>query len=92
MPIPTSAETEAIARQLAALRGQTVEEVVSAALRAELMRERRGRSAAPPVELTPTQRAKVERIMELVRAAGPASGDAAQDLTAFLYDDQGLPS
>src|SRR3954464_9356815 len=65
MPIPTSAETEAIARQLATLRGQTVEEVVSAALRAELMRERRGRSAAPPVELTPAQRAKVERIMEL---------------------------
>jgi hypothetical protein len=58
MPIPTSAETEAIARQLAALRGQTVEEVVSAALRAELMRERRGRSAAPPVELTPAQRAE----------------------------------
>jgi hypothetical protein len=92
MPIPTSAETEAIARQLAALRGQTVEEVVSAALRAELMRERRGRSAAPPVELTPEQRAKVERIMELVRAAGPAGGDAGQDPTAFLYDDQGLPS
>ena len=92
MPIPTSAETEAIARQLAALRGQTVEEVVSAALRAELMRERRGRSAAPPVELTPAQRAKVERIMELVRAAGPAGGDAARDPTAFLYDDHGLPS
>ena len=92
MPIPTSAETEAIARQLAALRGQTVEEVVSAALRAELMRERRGRSAAPPVELAPAQRAKVERIMELVRAAGPADGDAARDPTAFLYEDQGLPS
>jgi hypothetical protein len=92
MPIPTSAETEAIARQLAALRGQTVEEVVSAALRAELMRERRGRSAAPPVDLTPAQRAKVERIMELVRAAGPAGGDEGRDPTAFLYDDQGLPS
>ena len=91
MPIPTTAETEAIARQLAALRGQTVEEVVSAALRAELMRERRDRSAAPPVELTPAQRAKVERIMELVRAAGPAGGNEGRDPTAFLYDDQGLP-
>jgi hypothetical protein len=30
--------------------------------------------------------------MELVRAAGPAGGDAARDPTAFLYDDQGLPS
>ena len=90
MPIPTSPETEAIARQLAALRGQSVEEAVSAALRAELVRERQSRGAAPATELTPTQRAKVERIMELVRAAGPAGAD--EDPTAFLYDDQGLPS
>jgi hypothetical protein len=90
MPIPTSAETEAIARQLAAMRGQTVEEVVSVALRAELMRERESRSAVTSAELTPTQRAKVEHVMELVRAAGPAG--TGEDPTAFLYDDQGLPS
>jgi len=91
MPIPASAETEALVRQLAALRGQTVEEVVSTAVRAELRRERQNRSAATPAELTSAQRAKVERIMELVRAASPPAGGVKSDPTAFLYDDQGLP-
>lgn len=90
MPIPASAETEAIARQLASMRGQTIEEVVSVALRAELVRERQRRGAVPPAEPTPVQRTKVEHIMELVRAAGPAGAD--EDPTAFLYDDLGLPS
>lgn len=89
MPIPATAETEAIARQLAAMRGQTVEEVVSVALRAELARERQRRRATPPADLTPVQRTKVEHIMEVVRAAGPAG--AGGDPTAFLYDDRGLP-
>jgi len=89
MPIPASAETEAIARLLARMRGQTVEEVVSVALRAELVRERQRRGAAPPAEPTPVQRASIDRIMELVRAAGPAG--AGGDPTAFLYDDLGLP-
>lgn len=91
MPIPASTETEAVARQLAALRGQTVDEAVATALRAELVRERRSRKVAAPAALSPPQRAKVDRIMELVRAAGPAVGDASGDPTAFLYDDRGLP-
>jgi len=90
MPIKANAEIEAMADQLAALRGQSVEEVVAAALRAELAREPRDRRLSRPVNLAPSQRAKVARILELVRAAGPASAEGA-DRSAFLYDDQGLP-
>jgi len=89
MPIPTNAETEAIAYQLAALRGQSVEDVVSTALRAELARERQTRGTTPPADLAPGQRAKVDRIMALVRAAGPAG--TGGDPTAELYDEHGLP-
>lgn len=91
MPIPASAETEAIAHQLAALRGQSVDEAVAAALRAELVRERRVRQVPPPAELEPSQRAKVELILELVRAANAAESPEAGDPTAFLYDKHGLP-
>lgn len=91
MPIPASAETEAIARQLAALRGQSVDEAVAAALRAELVRERHGRRAASPAELEPSQRVKVERILELVRAANVAEPPEAGDPTTVLYDEHGLP-
>jgi hypothetical protein len=91
MSIQTSAETEVIASQLAALRGQTIDQVVSAALRSELIRERQAH-VTTPVILSATQRAKVERIMELVRAAGRAGDNANTDPTAFLYDDQGMPA
>jgi len=90
MPIKANAEIEAMANQLAALRDQSVEEVIAAALRAELAREPNGRYLARPAKLRSSQRAKVTRILELVRAAGPASTDN-EDRTAFLYDDQGLP-
>jgi len=90
MPIKANAEIEAMADQLAALRGQSVEEVVAAALRAELAREPKDRRLSSPGKLTPSQRAKVARILELVRAGGPATAEGA-DRSAFLYDDQGLP-
>lgn len=90
MPIKANTEIEAMADQLAALRGQSVEEVVAAALRAELAREPRARYLARPAKLASSQRAKVTRILEMVRAAGPASAGGG-DRTAFLYDDQGLP-
>jgi len=90
MPIKANAEIEAMADQLAALRGQSVEEVVAAALRAELAREPKGRYLSRPARLASSQRAKVTRILEMVRAAGPASVEGG-DRTAFLYDDQGLP-
>ncbi len=49
----------------------------------------RAHRAQSALVLTPAQRAKVDHIMELVRAAGPA--EVAGDPTAGLYDDQGLP-
>jgi hypothetical protein len=90
MPIKANAEIQAMADQLAALRGQSVEEVVAAVLRAELARELKGRRLSRPVKLARSKRAKVARIMDMVRSAGPASGDGG-DRTAVLYDDQGLP-
>jgi hypothetical protein len=90
MPIKANAEIEAMADQLAALRGQSVDEVVAAALRAELAREPKARYLSRPAKLAPSQRAKVARIMDMVRSAGPASAEGG-DRTAFLYDDQGLP-
>ena len=53
MPIKANAEIEAMADQLAALRGQSVEEVVAAALRAELAREPNARRALRPAKLVP---------------------------------------
>jgi len=41
-------------------------------------------------QLTPEQRAKVDRIRELVHTAGPVD-ERGRDPTAFLYDEQGLP-
>jgi hypothetical protein len=90
MPIKANAEIEAMAGQLAALRGQSVEEVVAEALRAELAREPRARSAPQPVKLAPSQRAKVTRILDMVRSAGSMVAEGG-DRTAFLYDERGLP-
>ena len=90
MPIQANAEIEALADQLGALRGQSVVAGVAAALRAELAREPKGRYLSRPARLASSQRAKVTRILEMVRAAGPARAEGG-DRTAFLYDDQGLP-
>jgi hypothetical protein len=90
MPIKANAEIEAMADQLAALRGQSVEEVVASALRAELARQPTGGYRPRPARLASSQHAKVARILEMVRAAGPASAEGA-DRTTSLYDDQGLP-
>ena len=87
MPNP---ELEAMAGRLAAIRGQSIEEVVATALRAELAREPRKAVPVRPDELLPSQRSKVDRIMELVLAAGPAD-PVEGDRTAELYDDYGLP-
>jgi hypothetical protein len=89
MAIKANAEIEAMAAKLATLRNQSIEEVVAMALRAELAREPKGRTA---VRTTPAaiSRDKIARILDMVRAAGPASEEAG-DRTAFLYDDRGLP-
>jgi hypothetical protein len=90
MSIKANAEVEAMAGKLAALRGQSVEEVVAAALRAELAREPAARPLSQPAKLASSQRAKVMRVLEMVRAAGPVTAEVG-DRTVDLYDDQGLP-
>jgi hypothetical protein len=91
MAIIAGAEIAALADHLAALRGQSVETVVATALRSEISRELG--ATRTPSEVTPIadRSAKIARILEMVRAAGPAGG-AHEDRTAFLYDDQGLPA
>jgi hypothetical protein len=82
MPIKANAEIETMAAQLAALRGQSTEEVVALALQAELARERKQRPPIRPAEPTPAQRGKIQRVLELVRAARPDFGDGG-DRTGF---------
>ncbi len=90
MAIAVDAETETIARHLAALRGQSIEATVSGALRAELERAQAEGVAKPVRALTPVQLSKIERMMTIVSAL-PAGGCEEGDRTAFLYDDNGLP-
>jgi hypothetical protein len=86
MAITIDAESERLALRLARLRGETVEQAVGAAVRAELARSERATDEA----LTPAQQAKVERTMKMVAALPrlPVEGD---DPTASLYDEYGLP-
>ncbi len=91
MPIKANAEIEALAARLAALRGQSIEEVLAVALRAELAREPSRRMPDGPVDIVPSdQRTKVDRMLKMVRAARSPTGEIG-DRTAFLYDEQGLP-
>jgi hypothetical protein len=90
MVITVDAETETIARNLAALRGQTIEAAVRGALRAELVRAQTERSAKPTPMLTPAQLAKIEHMMAVIAALPPGNHEAG-DRTAFLYDENGLP-
>jgi len=85
MPIPASAETEAMARQLAAVRGLSVDEAVRAAVRDALARVERPAAAG----LTPDQQAKVDRMLARVQALPPLDDDENPD--AALYDEHGLP-
>jgi hypothetical protein len=88
--ITVDAETETIARHLAALRGQSIEAAVSAALRAELERAKAEGAANPARALTPAQLSKIEHMMTIVSALPPGDREAG-DRTAFLYDENGLP-
>jgi hypothetical protein len=86
MTITVDAETEDFARRLARIRGETVEQAVSAAVRAELARVERFTS----ITLTPEQAALVERTMAMV-AKLPRMEIDSDDPTGFLYDEHGLP-
>jgi hypothetical protein len=90
MVIAVDAETETIARHLAALRGQSIEAAVSGALRAELERAQAEGVAKPARALTPAQLSKIEHMMTIVSALPHDDGEEA-GRTAFLYDENGLP-
>ncbi|WP_434620096.1 type II toxin-antitoxin system VapB family antitoxin [Azospirillum sp. B2RO_4] len=85
MPIPVSAETEVLARRLAAIRGQSIDEVVRTAVRDALARAERPATSG----LTPDQQAKVNRMLARVKALPPLDDDGNPD--AALYDEHGLP-
>ncbi|NYZ17882.1 type II toxin-antitoxin system VapB family antitoxin [Azospirillum sp. RWY-5-1] len=87
IPIPVSAETEVLARRLAALRGLSVDEAVRAAVRDALARAER----PAPAGLTPDQQAKVNRMLARVKALPPLDGGDDGDPGAALYDEHGLP-
>jgi hypothetical protein len=86
MPLATSPTTEALANELAALRGLTPDEVVAEALRAELAREQSLHPSAA-VKKEPT----VEEWLEKIRSLGPWNGPSGKEMTDELYDDNGLP-
>lgn len=88
MPFPVSAETEAMARRLAAVRGQSIDEAVRAAVRDALARAERPAAAG----LTPDQQVKVNRMLARVKALPPLDdGGDDGDPSAALYDEHGLP-
>ncbi|HYH20906.1 MAG TPA: type II toxin-antitoxin system VapB family antitoxin [Azospirillum sp.] len=88
MPIPVSAETEAMARRLAAVHGLSVDEAVRAAVRDALARAERPTAAG----LTADQQAKVDRMLARVKALPPLEdGGDNGDPSAALYDEHGLP-
>ncbi len=86
MPLATSPTTEALANELAALRGLTPDEVVAEALRAELAREQSLHPSAA-VKKEPT----VEEWLEKIRRLGPWDGPSSTELFNEMYDDYGLP-
>jgi antitoxin VapB len=81
-----SNEAYRIAHRLAKKRGQTVTEVVTAALRRE-----QGETAATP-EVPPEEAAETFRIlMELSERAAKAAKPGTTSDHSYLYDERGLP-
>ena len=79
-------DTENAARLLARLRGETIEEAVKRAVRAELARAEQASSALPP----PDKAGLVQRTMAMIAAIPPFEIDS-NDPTGVLYDDRGAP-
>lgn len=79
-----NAETESLARQLAAARGQTITEAITTALRASL---------AAPEPSDDRAGAKFERLRRISADAGPRWPADQRDVDHgdLLYDDRGLP-
>jgi antitoxin VapB len=75
-------DTDRMARELAALTGETVEDAVAHALRDRLERERRRRGRDEVLA----------RARRIVRESGPCDEPVDGDPGAFLYDERGLPA
>jgi antitoxin VapB len=75
-------DTDRMARELATLTGETVEDAVANALRDRLQHERRRRDRD---EL-------LARARHIVRESGPSGKPTTSDPSAFLYDERGLPA
>jgi len=87
MPLATSAETDALAYALASFSGMTPDEAVASALRAELDRKQ----AAAGFQAAPQPEPTVEELLAKIRSYGPWQGPTSAELTAELYDAEGLP-
>jgi hypothetical protein len=87
MPLATTSATDELAYTLASLSGLTPDEVVAAALRAELDRQQGAYTAQPPAPPEPS----VEEILANIRSYGPWDGPTGAELIADLYDAEGLP-
>ena len=75
-------DTDRMARELATLTGETVEDAVANAVRDRLEQERRRRDRE---EL-------LARARRIVQESGPSEPPAGGDPSAFLYDERGLPA
>ena len=87
MPLTTTPATDELAYTLASLSGLTPDEVVAAALRAELDRRQQARGTHTTEAPEPT----VEEILAKIRSYGPWNGPNSTELIADLYDAEGLP-
>lgn len=74
-------QTDALARKLAELKGQTITDAVRAALVAEIARAERGETA---------RQARIRALVERVAAGMEGSGHSL-DHGDILYDEIGLP-
>jgi hypothetical protein len=78
---PMNPKVEELARDLAAVTGETVEEAVESALRQRLAEERRRRNRLELINLA----------KRIIRESGPPGSTDAADRTGSLYDEKGLP-
>ena len=87
MPLATSPATEELAYALASLSGLTPDEAIASALRAELDRKKQASNLTSAATQEPT----VEELLARIRSYGPWEGPNSAQLSAELYDAQGLP-
>lgn len=75
-------EADRLARRLARLTGESITQAVKEAIRLRIDTEARRRNRARVLE----------RARRIVAQSAPHAGPPAEDYTAFLYDDDGLPA